>query len=46
MVGSVQLVLTSYSKDWADFFVVNPSMSDAFGFARMLAGTFGFDVHF
>jgi hypothetical protein len=35
-----------YSKDWAGFFAGNPATTDAFEFARMLAGKYGFDVHF
>ncbi len=35
-----------YAQDWEGFFTGNPTASDAFGFARMLAGKYGFDVHF
>jgi hypothetical protein len=35
-----------YAKDWGAFFEGEPSASDAFSFARELAGKYGFDVHF
>jgi hypothetical protein len=35
-----------YAKDWGAFFEGTPSASDAFSFARELAGKYGFDVHF
>jgi hypothetical protein len=35
-----------YAKDWEGFFTGNQTAGEAFNFARMMAGKYGFDIHF